>query len=310
MNISINSAGLYLNYDAEKAYKMFSDAGFDAIDWNINIKTGWEWQKIVAGNFDIHSIFDSGVEEMIDFFKPQLDAMKKNNLKINQAHAPFPAYVSGHPEFVDYSIERLKKCIIMCDKLGIKFLIIHGISRELNDKTMDAKYLFDLNCHLYESLIPTLKETKVIVCLENLFAANKKGLYQGFCSDPNEAVSYVDRFNSIAGKECFGFCFDTGHNNITGRSASEFILTLGSRLKALHVHDNWGNDDSHLLPFTGNIIWKDFTDALKKVGFDGDMSFEVQNQISLKMGIEEDAVPVLLKAVQGIGEVFVKRICQ
>jgi sugar phosphate isomerase/epimerase len=45
-------------------------------------------------------------------------------------------------------------------------------------------------------------------------------------------------------------------------------------LKALHVHDNGGERDSHWLPGTGVIDWSDFSASLKEIGFEGAVSIE------------------------------------
>ena len=64
------------------------------------------------------------------------------------------------------------------------------------------------------------------------------------------AVKRIDEMNDKYGAEVMGFCFDTGHANLVGIKFQEFIQTLGSRLKVLHVHDNDGMADLHQVPFT------------------------------------------------------------
>ena len=53
----------------------------------------------------------------------------------------------------------------------------------------------------------------------------------------------IDRYNSIAGKECFGLCLDMGHLNLLNLDMSWYIPILGKRITALHVHDNDGMVD-------------------------------------------------------------------
>ena len=52
------------------------------------------------------------------------------------------------------------------------------------------------------------------------------------------------------------------------------VQLLGDELRVLHVHDNRGDGDLHLLPYFGEINWQDFADALKETGFDGVFSYE------------------------------------
>jgi sugar phosphate isomerase/epimerase len=71
-------------------------------------------------------------------------------------------------------------------------------------------------------------------------------------------------------------CMDTGHLNLTGGSWPEFTKWAGKRLKALHIADNLGSNDDHILPFgPGTIKWDGFADALKDVGYEGLFNFEV-----------------------------------
>lgn len=39
---------------------------------------------------------------------------------------------------------------------------------------------------------------------------------------------------------------------------------LGKRIQYTHVHDNYFDTDAHLVPFMGEIDWKESMDALKQ----------------------------------------------
>ena len=43
----------------------------------------------------------------------------------------------------------------------------------------------------------------------------------------------------------------------------------------LHVNDNFAGDDIHLLPFTGNVDWRDAMHGLALAEFDGLFNFEL-----------------------------------
>ena len=59
-----------------------------------------------------------------------------------------------------------------------------------------------------------------------------------------------------------------------GTSAKEMILALGSRLGALHIHDNDKWHDSHQIPFSMNIDFNEVVDALKKIDYQGFFTLE------------------------------------
>ena len=74
----------------------------------------------------------------------------------------------------------------------------------------------------------------------------------------------------------FVACVDLGHSELTGTEAEDFILkTDANLLKALHVQDGNYLDDSHTLPFLGKYNWEEIMKALKKINYDGELTFEI-----------------------------------
>ena len=60
-----------------------------------------------------------------------------------------------------------------------------------------------------------------------------------------------------------------------GLSPAVAAVKLGSLLKILHIHDNFGTEDYHLAPGIGTIDWKAFAGALRKIGYEGVFSLEI-----------------------------------
>lgn len=46
----------------------------------------------------------------------------------------------------------------------------------------------------------------------------------------------------------------------------------------MHIHDNDGTYDEHLMPGDGNLNWQDFLHSLKAVGYKGDFVLEANEQ--------------------------------
>lgn len=108
------------------------------------------------------------------------------------------------------------------------------------------------------------EQEKVVVCLENM------PFNSLLLSRPEEILDFVKEFNS----PYFNICLDTGHCNVQGISPADAIRKLGKDyVAALHIHDNNGADD-HLNLFEGSIDWKDFSEALHEIDFDGVASLE------------------------------------
>lgn len=306
MKISIQTGTVLNDFGSDLGSKMIREAGFTAVDWNID--TALDKNKLEkAPVLKDLCIFERPLEEVLAYFDDQITAFRKYGLTITQAHAPFPCYFVGREDVLDYCIEIYKRCIELCEAVGCKHLIVHGISVEKAESEITpekAIYYKELNYRLYRGLIDTLKKTNVTVCLENLFKRTPaKGFYEGTCADPHEAVEYIDTLNCEAGKECFGFCLDTGHIHLLRSRFFLYMPILGKRIKALHIHDNDGAEDEHLMPYVGTVNWKEFLNTLAYIGYEGDLSFETFAQTK-KGKLPPELVPTFLSTIYQTGEYF------
>ena len=308
MKICMQSLATSKIYPMKEAYRKIKEAGFDAIDWNID--TAWNYKKVCASpELSGLCIFEKSLPEIMEYYAEELEAIREAGLTISQAHAPYRSNDPERPEVLDYSISLFKNIVLFCNEVGCKNLVIHGISMAEYDPDLTLERYEADNMKLYSSLIPELRQTNVTVCLENLFCTNyiSKGFCEGVCSNPDIAVKWIDRLNEMAGKECFGLCLDVGHLNLLRKSFRQYIPTLGKRIKALHIHDNNQDADSHIMPYAGNVPWEDFLTELNAVGYNGDISFETFSQIKSRR-VPIELVPTFLRAMAEIGDYFRSRI--
>ncbi len=311
MKLCIQSERLVSQYGAKDAYRMIREAGFEAIDWNVD--TAWNFSKVKeAEKLENLCIFEKSQEEIKAHFAEELAIIRENGLEISQAHAPFPCYAPGRPDILEYAISLYQNIIPFLDSVGCKNVIIHGISKSERMDELTPASLEALNLHLYESLIPVLKDCEITVCMENLFTTHLKlarGYWEGHCSNPNAAAEMIDRLNEKAGKKCFGLCLDTGHLNLLRKPFYSYVPIVGDRIVALHIHDNLQLADSHLLPYMGSIRWRDFVPELKAVGYKGDISFETFAQTDNRR-LPRELVPTFLRLIAAIGENFREEFAQ
>ncbi|HHV60077.1 MAG TPA: hypothetical protein GXX49_07275 [Clostridiaceae bacterium] len=66
-----------------------------------------------------------------------------------------------------------------------------------------------------------------------------------------------------------------GHAQVNKINQPEAPRYIGKRLKATHVHVNYGETDEHLLPFYGSIDWREVMNALKDIDYEEDFAYEV-----------------------------------
>ncbi|GAB4362749.1 MAG: sugar phosphate isomerase/epimerase [Deltaproteobacteria bacterium] len=73
-----------------------------------------------------------------------------------------------------------------------------------------------------------------------------------------------------------GICLDLGHAHLGGDVLSA-LRAAAPRLIHLHVSDNRGERDDHLVPGRGTIPWEQAVAALSEIGFDGAFTLELRD---------------------------------
>ena len=100
MKLSIQSQKLTGQYGIEAAYRMIREAGFEAIDWNLD--TEWKISEVkTAKKLENLCIFEKSQDEIDAYFAVELAEIHKNGLEITQAHAPFNAHSENNPNVLD-----------------------------------------------------------------------------------------------------------------------------------------------------------------------------------------------------------------
>ena len=90
--------------------------------------------------------------------------------------------------------------------------------------------------------------------------------------------------DTFRGSSAVGFCWDTGHQ-LCYNPDTDMMALYGDRLLGTHINDNLGvrdfggkifwHDDLHLLPFDGIADWQDNAAKIKRSGFTGPLTFEL-----------------------------------
>ena len=273
LKVGVQSAGWYDKNEPMKSFEYIKSCGFEATDFNIDhyLNTGKLEKEGLMPTF-----FDKSTEEILEFFTPLKEASEATGVAIAQMHAPFPVWFKEKDEVNDYIRMALDKCFAVCEYIHCPAVVVHPVSRS----TKEAEW--DTNMELYRSLIPLIKKySGVKICLENIFSRRPNRIIEGRLSNAADACRMIDELNGEAGGDCFGFCLDVGHANLTNRNIKEYVKELGSRLTILHIHDNNGLEDLHMIPYsylaTGSshvCDWEGFVEGLKEIGYKGVLAFE------------------------------------
>ncbi len=71
------------------------------------------------------------------------------------------------------------------------------------------------------------------------------------------------------------FCFDCGHENLYD-GGDGVLEEFGKDLVAVHLHDNFGQHDEHLPPFSGTVNWEKVCKRLKTIGMTCPITLELK----------------------------------
>lgn len=151
---------------------------------------------------------------------------------------------------------RLRYWVDLAADCGLTDLVVHGGHHE-DQKTGLARMKAAM-----QAVLPRAEQVGVHINVENHYAYDYRNCHELY-STPEE---FEDLFTLNSPN--LGFCFDTGHGNMT-KNTPELVRSLRGRLRYVHLADNMGVDDDHLMYGRGTFPWADFFDLLAEIGFDG-----------------------------------------
>lgn len=182
---------------------------------------------------------------------------EKLGVHFTHSHGSFDADATGD------IVTRNLRCAQI---LGIRYMVVHPVFRGEDGQIIDDPEAFlAVNQQHFARLAAEAAKYDVIILSENLL--------WGASIPPVLQSELVTRVHSPH----FGWCFDTGHLNRCGLNA-DTLLGLKHPPLSLHIHDNGGKHDEHLLPGDGTIDWKAYLDALRQLGYAGELVLEAHHQ--------------------------------
>lgn len=154
-------------------------------------------------------------------------------LAVDNIHAPFQnpdALWQEGPEGEAY-LKELLSCIDDCASLSLPTVVIHAAGFR------EPAAVTDRGLRRIGKLVEAAESAGVRLAFENLHRLEH--LHRIFGAFPSKQV---------------GFCYDSGHEHLY-HSLADCLSLFGDRLFAVHIDDNDGDADAHLLPFDGSVDW-------------------------------------------------------
>lgn len=211
-------------------------------------------------------------EEIADFprlaesIRARLDAA---GLECAQVHLPcHDLFLSS--EIVDERVDRHMKAVLSSmDVLGARWGAYHP--RSSKNTGYDPKQAFRDNIAEIGRYLEVADKHSVGIAVENLPVFPDCPQYRFYSADYEDHIALVDGLNSANA----GICLDVGHLNLTLYDMEKVIERMGQRIKILHVHNNFRYCDMHITPAEGTIDWGKVMPALKRAGYEGNVSLEI-----------------------------------
>ena len=229
----------------EKAFALLKKSGFDAVDYS------FFWQD------PSNSILDDNYLERA--YKTK-ELLAKYDLVCNQAHAPIGDTAFNSPINLSHSEYRdIVRAMEYSSVIGAKHIVVHSLKTPLGVSQVE------INAKYYQSFEPYCKQFGVKIAVENLY--------------PSRNLDTPDKVNDVLKQldpDYFVSLVDVGHANLQHYPPESFIRKiLPGRLQGLHIHDNHGESDEHIVPYMGNIRWECVLEALAEINYSGDFTFEL-----------------------------------
>ena len=239
-------------YGLDEGARIMAEDGYDAIDLNF-----------ANTDSEFYSAKESAFFILAGKYK---SALKKNGISVEQIRGPwrYPPKDSNEDDRAEL-FGKMTKSLALAKFFEAKYVALHPLMPFGAESAENPEEVYQINKKFYTALASVAEKLGVTVCLENMPSREFP------LSSTESIMALIKDINSPALK----FCFDTGHALSCGESPSAAVRAAGFEyLKILHVHDSFGNEDSHLPPYCGAIDWADFIEALYDIGYGGIMTLK------------------------------------
>ncbi len=298
MEIGI-STGLFYNRDLIDVLPLFKNAGFDSIEIAIGES---EW-----GPFSFSYYYDkSNKNDELNLLQRKWrvwrlkvhalclrEKLQECDIRVHSLHIPFSKNLdisSLDDAKRQGSVFELKKGIDLASFLNAGIAIVHPGGELTNFRDHDEKKRrLDKCAQSVGEILKYASQKNIILAMENL-------LPHMVCGYSDDILSIVNGFNSDYVK----ICFDSSHANLA-ENPVEVLKKFNGKVVTVHLSDNQGKYDEHLMPGDGNINYPMLIKALKDINYQGVFMMEVLHHKD-KDAPEQTLLNIKEKALELLGQ--------
>lgn len=181
----------------------------------------------------------------------QVNLCKELGLNIEFAHLGYQNINHIWLDDGEYFVDRYKKDILDCHNLGIDFVVMHACAK------WDAPEINELGLNRFKQIVEYANTLGVKVAIEN-----------------TKVTKHLDYLLENIDFDNLGVCFDAGHYHCNQKDKWD-VTKHKDRIFCVHLHDNDGENDQHLLPFDGSIDWNKTFEILRDLNYYGPITMEL-----------------------------------
>ena len=233
----------------EPALRRIADAGFTHVHW--------------CHQWNTDFLYDDSEIRQINTW------LRDYGLKITDLHASDGVekrWVSSREYEREAGVALVANRIAMVARLGSDVIIMHTGPEP--DQRVDRECFWTQLRKSLDQLQPVAREHGVRIAIEN-------GLFP-----------VITRLLGEYAPDYLGLCYDCGHGNLEPDGLDQ-LEQLRDRLISVHLHDNDGNSDQHLPPFTATVDWARLASIMAHSAYRKPVSMESAMHHS---GIENEGV--------------------
>ncbi len=197
-------------------------------------------------------------------------------------HLPFHDLnlATQYDEIAEYTLALTKKWIKKLAYYNGSHAVIHG-GQAMASEDLDK---------VYPKMIERLKELSDFSLANNVELLFENQIPDGL-NYMHILPSNIEEWLDVLNKTNTKACLDVGHLAIQGDEFKDTVNRLGGLLKSIHLSDNDGKSDLHLLPNDGTVIQNNIINVLSKQNYQGPVVFEINPyKYSLKDILEHPSV--------------------
>ncbi|MDO4611902.1 MAG: sugar phosphate isomerase/epimerase family protein [Candidatus Saccharibacteria bacterium] len=151
----------------------------------------------------------------------------------------------------DALVDRYKNDIRVCKEHGIPMVIMHLTRKK------EAPIYNSVGLGRLQKIVDYADSLGMKIAFENM-----------------KIRGYLEYVIDNLQNENVGVCFDAGHYHAHFNDEFNFSR-FKNKIFAVHLHDNGGNKDEHLMPFDGTIDWEHIAEKLNECNYDGPVTLEL-----------------------------------